>query len=59
MEKRTYQMTVRFDIKAFDDIDAREQAKAIFQNAVLIEELSGNIKLQTVYEDKSPERVEI
>ena len=52
-------MTVRFDIEAFDDIDARAQSKAIFQNTVLIEELSDNIKLQRVYKDKAPERVEI
>jgi len=53
--KSKYQLTIRYNIDAIDDIDARIQAKDIMDT--LHDEF--DVKLQRVFTNKKPEKVEL
>ena len=59
MSKNKYMFTLRFPFAAIDDLDARLSARLLLKNMGLKEDGEEDKKLQRVFPDKSPEKVEL
>lgn len=59
----TYRLTISFDIKAFDDLDARRQANELVSQVSALKP-SGRVvlshsKLQELYKNRPPRGIEL
>lgn len=56
MEKRPYQLVVRFNFNAVDDVEARAEAAKMQKHYY---HAKAQFKLQAVYDDKPPRSIRI
>lgn len=58
--KAQYKLTLTFSFEAFDNIDARQKTMEFLNElGVDLEELGAEKKLQKVFDNKPPEKVEL
>jgi len=56
MEKNDYKLTISINLKAFDSIDARLKSQMYLE---WIPIMNSEVKLQRIFKDKPPEKVEL
>ena len=60
MEEENYQLVIRVNFKAIDNIQARMISKDIAQHPVeMMKKYETKVKLQKIYQDCAPENVQL
>lgn len=59
MEKKKYLITLNYEFEAFDDIEARMLLSDLLSKGVVAQGMKEEIKLQSIFDNKPPRKLEV